>query len=83
MLPEDDFENDARHFVSDSPGAAELIRGLRSCASPFIRAAIIYCACTAEDVPFLVRIRGNQGDRQDQYRACGSLRQRQGHRLVT
>ena len=62
MLPEDDFENDARHFVCDSPYAAELVDGLRSCASPFIRAAIIHCACDAEDVPFLLRIAEQRED---------------------
>jgi hypothetical protein len=56
MTPQDNFEEDARDFVSDSPGAWERVDLLRSCASPFIRAAIIYCACTAEDAPFLLRI---------------------------
>lgn len=56
MTPKDNFEEDARDFVSDSPYGQELVEGLRSCASPFIRAAIIKEACGADDVPFLLRI---------------------------
>jgi hypothetical protein len=56
MTPQDDFEDDALDFVCDSPCALDLVDRLRSCASPFIRAAIIQCACTAEDHPFLLRI---------------------------
>ena len=62
MLPQDDFENDARDFVSDSPNGAWLADQLRGCAGPFIRAAIIYCACSAEDVPFLLRIAEQRED---------------------
>jgi len=56
MTPRDDFEEDASNFISDSPGAIELINGLRSCASPFIRAAILLHGCGAEDIVFLRRI---------------------------
>jgi hypothetical protein len=56
MTPQDNFEEDARDFVSDSPYAWELVEGLRSCASPFIRAAIIKAACGPDDIPFLLRI---------------------------
>jgi hypothetical protein len=56
MKPQVDFEEDAAGFVSDSPHAWHLRDGLRSCASPFIRAAIILHGCSAEDVPFLQRI---------------------------
>jgi hypothetical protein len=56
MTPQDNFEEDACDFVSDSPCAADLVGRLRSCRSPFIRAAIIQCACSAEDHPFLLRI---------------------------
>lgn len=61
MRPQADFEDAAQEFVSDSPYAWELRDGLQSCASPFIRAAIIYSAVSAEDVPFLLRIAGTKG----------------------
>ena len=54
--PQADFEIDAVNFVGGSPAAVDLVKQLQSCASPFIRAAIIACACGAEDVPFLLRI---------------------------
>jgi hypothetical protein len=56
MRPQENFERDAREYVSDSPNAQHLVALLRSLASPFIRAAIIHCACTAVDDPFLPRI---------------------------
>jgi hypothetical protein len=56
MTPQDNFECDAVDFVWDSPAAWDLVERLRSCRSPFMRAAIIYCACSAEDHPFLLRI---------------------------
>jgi len=56
LTPQDSFVDDALDFVSDSPYAADLVRQLQSCASPFIRAAIICVASSAEDVPFLVKI---------------------------
>jgi len=68
MTPQDDFEDEAWDFVSDSPYGAELRDGLRSCASPFIRAAIIRCACTAEDVPFLLRIAETLNGRETGWR---------------
>ena len=54
--PQADFEIDAVSFVGESAAAVDLVKQLQSCASPFIRAAIIACACGAEDVPFLLRI---------------------------
>jgi hypothetical protein len=56
MKPQDDFEQDAHDFVSNSPAALDLVHRLQSCASPFIRAAIIMAACNSLDVPFLLRI---------------------------
>ena len=43
MTPQGNFEETASDFVSDSPYGWELVEGLRSCRSPFIRAAIIKC----------------------------------------
>ena len=55
-VPHEDFEDHAVQFVCESADAVDLVKRLQSCASPFIRAAIIACACTPEDVPFLLRI---------------------------
>ena len=63
-VPHDNFENDARDFVSDSPAGQYLVDALRSCASPLIRAAIIQRACSAEDVPFLLRIAERRGQNE-------------------
>jgi hypothetical protein len=56
MRPQPDFEDDARDFARESPYGRELAEDLRSCNGPFIRAAIILRACSAEDVPFLLLI---------------------------
>jgi hypothetical protein len=56
MTPQDDFECEAVDFVCDSPAGRNLVERLQSCASPFIRSAVIFNACTAEDRPFLLRI---------------------------
>jgi hypothetical protein len=56
MRPQPDFEEDAYDFVEESPGAWDRVEGLRSCASPFIRAAIILQGCNPDDIPFLLRI---------------------------
>jgi hypothetical protein len=56
MTPQDDFEDAALEHISNSPNGEELCRLIRNSGSPFLRAAVIYCACSAEDVPFLLRI---------------------------
>jgi hypothetical protein len=56
MKPQANFKEGAENFVVNSPYAMDLVRQLRSCRSPFIRAAIIRATCSEEDAPFLQRI---------------------------